>query len=95
MNIQQNEEGDSKLIGVEDGEYRRIGGTDETKNGSEANGLVHRTPLERKSTVLHCSTIGRFSGIRKVLFPLKDQIIEYHSFMKGYQTTLWVHYLLN
>ena len=59
MNIQQNEERDSKLIGVEDVEYRRIGETDEIKNGSEANVLVHRTPpervrLERKSTVLHC-----------------------------------------
>ncbi|MGY3189019.1 hypothetical protein [Lysinibacillus sp. TE18511] len=44
MNIQQNEEADSKLIGVEDGDYGRIGGTGETTNGSEANGLVHRTP---------------------------------------------------
>ena len=65
MNIQQNEEADSKLIGVADGDYGRIGGTGETTNGSEANGLVHpsRPPecvlLERKSTVLHCSRIGR------------------------------------
>jgi|APAra7269097235_1048549.scaffolds.fasta_scaffold107860_2 hypothetical protein len=44
MNIQQNEEADSKLIGVEDGDYGRIGGTGETNNGCEANGLVHRTP---------------------------------------------------
>lgn len=44
MNIQQNEEADSKLIGVEDGDYGRIGGTGETNNGIEANGLVHSTP---------------------------------------------------
>lgn len=44
MNIQQNEEADSKLIGVEDGDYGRIGGTGETNNGSEANGLVHSKP---------------------------------------------------
>ncbi|MCY9547204.1 hypothetical protein [Lysinibacillus xylanilyticus] len=44
MNIQQNEEADSKLIGVEDGDYGGIGGTGETNNGSEANGLVHSKP---------------------------------------------------
>ncbi|MFJ5566193.1 hypothetical protein [Lysinibacillus xylanilyticus] len=30
---------------MEDGDYGRIGGTGETTNGSEANGLVHRTPF--------------------------------------------------
>lgn len=39
MNIQQNEEADSKLIGLENGDYGR----------SNANGLVHRTP-SRMST---------------------------------------------
>ena len=41
MNIRLNEEVASKLNGVADG--GRIGGTGESTNGSEANGLVHRT----------------------------------------------------
>lgn len=59
MNIQQNEEADSKLIGVENGDYGR----------SDANGLVTAHPpecgrLKQKSIVLNGSIIGRDFAIR-------------------------------
>lgn len=53
MNIQQNEEADLKLIGVENSDYGR----------SEAN-PPECVRLKQKSTVLNCSRFGRDFTIR-------------------------------
>lgn len=53
MNIQQNEEADLKLIGVENSDYGR----------SEAN-PPECVRLKQKSTVLNCSRFGRDFAIR-------------------------------
>lgn len=54
MNIQQNEEADLKLIGVENSDYGR---SDTTP--------PECVRLKQKSTVLNCSRFGRDFAIRK------------------------------
>lgn len=52
MNIQQNEEADSKLIGVENGDYGR----------SDANGLVHRTPSRMRASEAEINSFEWFNN---------------------------------